>query len=220
MILTILYLQSLLIIQKHTRGFLIRNNKINKKIIISSYFQTKTWRKKQDWYKNGKSNECELYQRGVFEKITNIPCNKNTSRINLYSYEMRENPYPMRSLDGFEWTEDFDGFFLKNKRDIYVNFKFVCDKGGAQTRTLRELYHFISVQLNHLLLCYNEETHRETETKKKYFLNILDGDECFSNMNKFNYLLNKEIYRNVSQYIFVGDMHQFQKYWSKINSTI
>jgi hypothetical protein len=210
MILNILYLSQLLIIQKYTRRFLVRNNKINNKIIVPSYFQTKTWRKKQNWYKNGKSNECELYQRSVFEKITNIPCNKNTHRINLYSYEMRENPYPMRKVDGFEWTEDFDGFFIKNETEIYVNFKFVCDKGGAQTRTLRELYHFISLQLKHL----------STSSEKKYFLNILDGDECFSNMNKFNYLLNQEIYRNVSQYIFVGDMHQFQKYWSKINSTI
>ena len=206
---------SLIVIQKYTRRFLIRNRMIDKKYIVSSSFQTKKWRINQSWYKNGKSNECEIYQRNLFEKITNIPCNKSSYRINMSSYQLNEIPHPMKNKDGFEWTEDFDGVFLKNGKKIFVNLKFVCNKGGAQTRTLREVYYFISGQLKHLLLCREKE-----ETEEKYFLNILDGDVCFSNMNKFHYLLNKEIYQTINKYVFVGDMHEFQKYWSKMNSTI
>jgi hypothetical protein len=35
--------------------------------IIAAAAQTKVWRKNQDWYNNGKSNECEIYQRGIFK---------------------------------------------------------------------------------------------------------------------------------------------------------
>lgn len=54
--------QHAIIIQKHIRGFLIRN----KVLIPSSYYQTKQWRKNQLWYKTGKSNECEIYQKKYY----------------------------------------------------------------------------------------------------------------------------------------------------------
>ena len=52
-------------IQKVVRSFMIR-----KRILIpGSEIQTKNWRKNQNWYKGGKHNECELYQRNLIEKI-------------------------------------------------------------------------------------------------------------------------------------------------------
>lgn len=110
---------------------------------------------------------------------------------------------PMISNDGFEWTEDFDGFYRYNDCKYLVNFKFVCDSGGSQTRSLREVYHFITYQLENLLIIPKTDT---------YFINILDGDEAFRTIDKFNYLINKQKYSNVKKYVFIGDMASFQKY--------
>jgi len=61
--------------------------------------------------------------------------------------------------------------------------KFICDNGGAQIRTLREVYHFIKYQLKYLI---------KFNTNNIYFINILDGDICYNNMNKFNFLIKKK----------------------------
>ena len=50
-----------------------------------------------------------------------------------------------------------------------------------------------------------------TNTNKTYFINILDGDECFHAMNKFLYLFNKEIYTQIKKYVFIGSLYDFQK---------
>jgi len=78
----------------------------------------------------------------------------------------------------------------------------VCDKGGVQTRSLREVYSFIEAQLNHLLLDI---------PKKPFFVNILDGDTSFSCIDKFNYLLSLDEYKDVKKYVFVGDMDTFRE---------
>ena len=87
----------------------------------------------------------------------------------------------------------------------------MCDNGGAQTRTLREVYHFIKCQFNYLIK-YNN-----TNIK---FINILDGDTCYKNMDKFNYLLNKN--KAYNKYIFIGSLYDFQNNskFSSICSTI
>lgn len=38
--------------------------------LVGGSEQTKNWRKKQPWYKTGKSNECEKYQIDLIKKIT------------------------------------------------------------------------------------------------------------------------------------------------------
>jgi len=130
-------IDKIIIIQKHIRGYIAR-----KKVSISSYYQTKNWRKNRDWYKNGKSNECEKYQIRLINKIIKIELNKTYDRINTETYEIIENRIPMMKDDGYEWTENFDGKLIKNKNTFYFNLKFVCDNGGAQTRTLRNVYDF------------------------------------------------------------------------------
>jgi hypothetical protein len=43
-----------------------------------------------------------------------------------------------------------------------------------------------------------------------YFINILDGNTCYNNMEKYKYLINKKKYENIKKYIFVGDTYKFQ----------
>ena len=41
-------------------------------LLTKSKNQSKIWRKQQKWYKNGKSNECEIYQRKQLSTILNL----------------------------------------------------------------------------------------------------------------------------------------------------
>jgi len=182
------------------------NSKIVSLNITKSEHQTKVWRQTQPWYKNGKSNECELFQRNIVENITNLKCSKSNIRLNTDTLAFEDKKYPMKDIDGFDWTEDFDGFQEINNLKLYMNLKMICDKGGSQTRTLREVYHFVKTQLEYLLL--------HPEIKDTYFMNILDGDESFRNIDKFQYLLSKQKYTYVKDYIFVGNMEDFS---SKFN---
>lgn len=117
---------------------LFRGYNIRKKILIpSGYYQTKTWRKNRLWYKTGKSNECEIYQFNILEKILNNKILKTNERIHSGKNEIVKINFPNNELDGFEYTENFDGKIIFGKKNFYFNLKFVCDKGGAQTRTLR-----------------------------------------------------------------------------------
>ena len=177
------------------------NSKIVSLNITKSENQTKVWRQTQTWYKNGKSNECELFQRNIVENITKLKCSKSNIRLNTDTLAFEDKKYPMKDIDGFDWTEDFDGYQEINNLKLYMNLKMICDKGGSQTRTLREVYHFVKTQLEYLLL--------HPEIKDTYFMNILDGDESFRNMEKFKYLLSKEKYALVKDYIFVGNMEEF-----------
>ena len=68
-----------------------------------------------------------------------------------------------------DYTEDFDGVQTVNNKKIYINLKCIVGKGGAQTRSLREVYWFIDGQLN-VLKNTNDDV---------YFVNILDGDELY-----------------------------------------
>lgn len=175
-------------------------------MIEKSKNQTKEWRINQEWYNNGKSNECELFQRKIFEIIINKKCVKSNIRINIKTNELHNMFHPMKLVNGFDFTEDFDGTFTINNNNFFVNFKFVCGNGGAQTRTLREVYYFIKYQL--LIL--------EKSDDNLFFINILDGDNCYKHMNKFEYLL-KEYNKNN---IFIGDMNSFNTWFNNFNKKL
>ena len=179
------------------------NNHKKEPMIIQSKNQTKDWRKSQSWYKGGKSNECEIYQRDLIKQITGKDCPKTNMRINLRTLELVENSSPLQHPDGFDWTEDFDGRQPNNQTELYYNLKMICDSGGAQTRSLREVYHFVEAQMKYLL------KYPETSI---YFINILDGDTSYSQKEKFQYLLDLPEYATVRDRIFVDDMFMFQ-YW-------
>jgi hypothetical protein len=173
--------------------------------IISSKLQTKDWRKKQDWWKGGKHNECELYQIKILESILKVGWEKTSERLNTETVEIVEKSSPFKNIDGFEWTENFDGKIKDKDNIFYFNLKFVCDKGGAQTRSLREVYHYIKYQLEHLL---------KYEKTDVYFVNILDGDTSHRELEKFHYLINKEKYEKIKKYIFCNDLSSFIKWWN------
>lgn len=178
-------------------------------IIVPSKRQTKDWRKNREWYKGGKSNECEIYQKNLIEEMLSIKLEKTDDRINIETNQIIDKKSPMINDDGFEYTENFDGKIVSNNT-YYFNLKFVCDAGGAQTRTLREVYHFIRYQLEYII---------KFNTSNIYFINILDGDTSYNNMNKFIYLINKEEYNHVKKYVFIGDLYNFEKSEIKLQIT-
>jgi len=191
-------IKQIIIIQKYIRRYLIQ-----KYILIpSSYYQTKNWRKNRNWYTNGKSNECEKYQINLIEKIIKNKLIKTDERINYEKYEIISNKNPMCNVDGYEWSENFDGKLIQNNIKYYFNLKFVCDNGGAQTRTLKLVYDFIKYQIEYII---------KLNINNIFFINILDGDTSYNNMNKFNFLINKEKYKYIIKYIFVGSLYDFQK---------
>ena len=190
-------INEIIIIQKYYRRYIAKKNIL----IPSSYYQTKNWRKNKKLYKTGKSNECEIYQINLIEKIINLKLNKTNDRINTETNNIIDNRNPLVNNDGYEWTENFDGKLIKNNIIYYFNLKFVCDSGGSQTRSLREVYNFIKYQLEYLLIF---------KISNVYFINILDGNTCYNNMEKYKYLINKQKYENIKKYIFVGDTYGFQ----------
>ena len=189
----------------------IKDKKINIIDIIDSQKQTKLWRKGCIWYKNGKSNECEIYQKSLLKQIIGYIPNKTNDRFNMETNDIINKKIVMKDKNGFEFTEDFDGKVINNNT-IYFNLKFCCDAGGAQTRTLREVYHFINCQIKYIIDKYvDNKIDNKMDT---YFINILDGDTSYKNMNKFNYLLEKDrgnINNIIKKYIFIGNMLEFSK---------
>ena len=180
--------------------------------IVSSRFQTKNWRKDNICNKNGqKDGSSEKYQRRLVQEITNRVCEKrNGWRINHRTLVLRKNTRPMKHEDGYDWSEDFDGFQNIGEVEVYYNFKFVCDSGGAQTRTLRdETYKFIETQLKFL---------NTDNSRRVLFVNILDGDTSYNARDKFKYLLGLEEYKECTVRCFVGDMEKFQSWFSKLFS--
>ena len=181
---------------------IVRMHLINKLILIpSSKYQTKNWRKLQQWYSTGKSNECEKYQIQLIEQISHQRLAKTPIRINMLDNKFVNIRNPLQHINGFEYTENFDGIQKINDCTLYYNLKFVCDIGGAQTRSLREVYHFIKAQRTIVL-----------NSTKKYFINILDGDTSHKHMDKYLNLFT-DIPTDIKKYLFIGDMAQFQKFW-------
>ena len=138
--------------------------------------------------------------------------NKTNDIINIELNNVINSKNPMVNNDSYECCKSFDGKIIINNRNFFIyyyNLKFVCGLGGAQTRTLREVYHFIKYQIEFLI----ENELKNYKISKIYFINILDGDTCYNNMKKFYYLLNKDKYKdkNISDYIFIGSLHNYQK---------
>lgn len=198
-----LYNHNILRILRLLRLLLICNG------ITPSKDQTKAWRLAQPWYIDGRRNECEKYQRRQIELITQKTCHKTKERINTETNEIIEEARPMTRINAFYWTEDFDGKHDINGFILRYNLKMVCDSGGAQTRTLREVAHYIISQLDYKIKYIH---------KCEYFVNILDGDTSFSLYDQYNHILNKEKYKYVKNFVFVGDMYSFVKWFHRLNA--
>jgi len=199
-----------IIIQKVFRGYLSRRYVHT----ISSKYQTKQWRQR---YISGtqKDSSSEKYQRKFVEKITGNTCPKCIDRINLENFKIVPISNPMTKNktpvpDGFEYTEDFDGKQVKNDEIFYYNLKFITEGGGAQTRSLREVYHFVKLQIENI-----KKRIGDGEPNNIYFVNILDGDVSNFRQIHFDYLLDKVDNKNIRDKIFVGDMNKFSHWFNK-----
>jgi len=137
----------------------------------------------------------EIFQRLNITKGTGVGCPKTNMRINLRTNTLVEIAHPNKNDDGFDYSEDFDGVQTVKEKSVYINLKCIVGAGGAQTRSLREVYWFVQGQLNLI-----------KEQKNIYFANILDGDEAHSTMSKFQYLLELPEFAEVKKYVYVGDL--------------
>jgi hypothetical protein len=188
----------------------IQNDNFNdSKTLTESKFQTKEWRKKSTWYIDGKRNECEKYQIINIEIITGMNCVKTYNRFNISNNSLVYLKHPLKEIDGYDYTENFDYYCVKDNNLIYFNLKMICESGGAQTRSLREVYHFVKCQLEYLTFIKKQT--QQTQQQTTYFVNILNGAESHKHIDKFNYLLNK--YEKIKKYVYIGDLHTFKNWW-------
>jgi hypothetical protein len=162
----------------------------------------------------------ENWQREMIEKYTGLPCPKTNTRINLRTHKLENIKNPNTKTNGFDYSEDFDGCQIvdsspQSKKQIYINMKCIVGQGGAQTRSLREVYWFIEGQLQTLIKLANQpgQTQPAQQSNNIYFVNILDGDCCHKFMPQFNYLLGLPEYAAVKNNIYVGDLHTYCHYW-------
>lgn len=159
-----------------------------------SQLQTKQWRNTQEWYVNGKRNECEKYQ---FRLLSLLLPNliKTNDRLNLKTKEIRVMRNNFNTIDCFQWSETFDFSTKINETKLYFNLKFICGEGGAQRRALQLSYHFIEAQT-------------KITDDNLLFINIFDGDFCFKFKSHFS-----ELVKN-SKNVFFGDMEDFKFWWN------
>lgn len=185
-------------------------------ISTSSKNQTKLWRKAQSWYKNGKHNECEKFQRNFLRAGLRRDIPPTTIRLDTIDNKLTSINNPLASRGGFKYSEDFDAAW--KELDIFhlVNLKFICSSGGSQNRTLRELFHFILSQ--HLYLLNNQNTNIK-------FINIIDGDQGYKYVYE-NRIKNKasltdiqldKRFVNIIDRIYIGDMKNFWIWYNNVH---
>jgi len=191
----------IILIQSLIRGFITRRSLTGG--VISSKFQTKDWRNSRLWFVGGRKNECEKHQINIIERIVGDKLSKTRERIHIEDTCIIEKG-TLVGADGYDLTENFDGKLVMGGTTYYFNLKFVCGSGGAQTRTLREVYHFVRAQML---------TIQSAGLSNCYFINILDGDESFKQREKFAYLMNLPKFEKVRRFMFCGDTCEFRKWW-------
>lgn len=152
------------------------------------------------------STRMEAYQRSKVEEGTDHPCIKTRTRINWREKKLVAVAQPNRMDNGYDLTEDFDGVQEIGPALVYINFKCIADAGGAQTRSLREVYHYVEAQLEVLLV--GAESH-------VLFANILDGDAAAKAMRHFEYLLALPVYASARPRVYVGDLRGYFD-WLKV----
>lgn len=209
-------------------NYAVANNCICPADVISGALITKDKRHELFGQIDGGAGACnpERYQRLKIEEGTGLSCSKTNMRINLRTRTLEDIAHPNKANNGFDYTEDFDGLQLMSITSsssssspaasvlpivpVYINFKSIVGKGGAQTRSLREVYWFIHGQMQVLTRCGSENDVR--------FANILDGDEAHAAMPKFEYLASLPEFTNmpaIKNNIYVGDLKGYFE-WFKM----
>lgn len=184
--------------------------------ITESGNQTSTWRREQEWFQGGKKNECEKYQKTVIKDITDNDIENTRERLHIDDlYIGIKNS---AKTDCFVWSENFDGkqVYNNHKNDyrndcFYYNLKMICENGGFQKRTLKDIYYFIRTQLFFL----KKESLRYEKDHNIYMINILDGKYCDDYKQCFEELINRKEFRSIKKYFFFGDMYNFRFWYNK-----
>lgn len=117
---------------------------LNQYEIVSSNEQTKKWRTGCTWYKNGKKNECEKYQLAQINALIGIEPMKCKDRFYIPTIEIKKKANPMKDIDGFEYTEDFDGKLEQNGITCYFNLN---DENEETIYNILKKYVFIGDML-------------------------------------------------------------------------
>lgn len=168
-----------------------------------------------------KSMKSEQYQKMYIERETNTPCEKIYGyRLNQRCNIMEIKKSPMKEPSGFDYTEDFDAVQTVGEKYIFINLKNVCGSGGAQTRTMREVYHFIETQCKCLdvfteggVILY-DDTRGMSILKEVYFANILDGDEIESKKDHFDFVFG--FYPEwIKNRIYIGTSENYKAWFDK-----
>jgi hypothetical protein len=148
------------------------------------------------------SMKLENYQRYHIVNGTGAGCTRTNMRIDLRDGTL-VNMTRLPKKEKFEYTENFDGIQLLNGKTIYINMKFVSGEGGAQTRTIQNVYSFVKGQLASLL-----------KGNDVYFANVLDGDKADKSMVCFEYLLSQKEFSSITNRVYVGDLKSYID-WAK-----
>jgi hypothetical protein len=107
----------------------------------------------------------------------------------------------MRHPDGYDYTDNFDGKYVDSIGTFYFNLKSIVETGGAQERSLRDVYHMIKQQVSVV-----------NDKPTVHFINILDGKKCSQRMPLLRNCLPVDCKR-----IYVGDSYHFSLWWIKIH---
>lgn len=150
------------------------------------------------------SMKLENYQRFHIVNGTGAECSRTNMRIDLRDGTLVNLPR-LPKKEKFEYTENFDGMQLLNGKTIYINMKFVSGEGGAQNRTIQNVYSFVKGQLAVLL-----------QGTDVYFGNVLDGDKADKSMECFEYLLSRKEFSSVKDRVYVGDLKSYIDWVKKL----
>ena len=186
------------------------NKQLNRILNTKSKYQTNEWLDIQTW---GSSDKIDVYKKTqikIFENITKLKITASYDRIHTYFKNLQTIKMFVKSNNDYNWTDKFDYSTFNNKNNIYINFRYYSgNKHDNKIDKLLNMYTFIQNQAEHKLINQN----------KILFINILDGDTSYYNIDKFKFLLNQEKFNNIKSDIFIGSLYDFQ-YSKMLNKKI
>lgn len=157
--------------------------KENRKIIISE---------------GRRGSEDEKFQKYWLKKEFGLDIGPGTNiRSNLETGEFISSRRITHLPDFEVWTEDFDGY----SDGTYFSLKMITCKGGAQTRSIREVAHHIKACVKHL---------KNYDSNIKFAF-ILDGEELSRYLERFQDKIPEEYKKN----FFIGPLKDFTLEWMK-----
>ena len=190
---------------------------------LSADFKKKILEKEEDWSQKKKIQDWEQYQLDKIQMITQRPCLPTEDRFHLETGELVniETQMIKQQDDFFEYTEHFLTKQDMMEKTFYYTSKFESDAGGQAIRCMREAYQLLKYQLQFLLNRWTKHQQQLSENpdiqpqplKEIYFINIIHGDVAEHYVKNLLYLKNQEKFKNISQFVMIGDLTYFALYW-------